>query len=415
MRGRFNLGEKLVIAACEEATIATTTGTVTFDPSGRLHHPRRKRPAGTRFEGILAMTRSELAQMMDAARQLIPPDGVITTLNGEPITQPLLERQLQVALPTETADAEGYLRPTRRKTTVALYRPAAGETAMLHELGIPVVELPGGDAWHVDVRQKVPLNTDRDNVTPAFLRELRVAVLNATADLVRGDASADRWVGDALADSRVSPEAVRRILQERFGEKAVVADPSDREAENIAKAKGYTVIPPRAFNREQWRQIRAADAVRPAGQVTPSPKPFSPDGSPLAIVDPAEYDAATARTITWLTSLAGRLTQRAVTVQVTDDRGWGFDAAYGSGQLTLNRGRLGRRWFRDLCTEEQLSLLVHELSHETRPPIRGSRNHLAEDFHEAACRLAGRLTRLALSEPDLFDPDTAGPELGGDQ
>lgn len=43
------------------------------------------------------MTRSELAQMMDAARQLIPPDGVITTLNGEPLTQPLLERQLQVA------------------------------------------------------------------------------------------------------------------------------------------------------------------------------------------------------------------------------------------------------------------------------------------------------------------------------
>src|SRR3954470_6519024 len=32
-RGQFNLGEKMVLAVCEEASIATTKGTVIFDPT----------------------------------------------------------------------------------------------------------------------------------------------------------------------------------------------------------------------------------------------------------------------------------------------------------------------------------------------------------------------------------------------
>jgi hypothetical protein len=36
-RGRFNLGEKLILAMCQEASIATTTGTVVFDADGDRH------------------------------------------------------------------------------------------------------------------------------------------------------------------------------------------------------------------------------------------------------------------------------------------------------------------------------------------------------------------------------------------
>ena len=81
-------------------------------------------------------------------------------------------------LPTVIADEEGVLRKTNRKTQVRVYEPLPGETAMLYEMGIPVVDT--GDRFHIDVGQKVPLNMDRDNVTPAYLRAIRVAVLNAT-------------------------------------------------------------------------------------------------------------------------------------------------------------------------------------------------------------------------------------------
>ena len=96
--------------------------------------------------------------------------------------------QFEVTLPTLIADKEGVMKPTSRKTAVRLYEPAEGETATIYEMGIPVVET--GDRFHVDVQQKVPLNMDRDNVTPAYLRAIRVAVLNATHDRITGEDAA---------------------------------------------------------------------------------------------------------------------------------------------------------------------------------------------------------------------------------
>src|ERR1700731_1651453 len=47
--GRFNIGEKFVLAFCREAHIETTKGTVIFDVEGRQGFPRRKREVGTRL------------------------------------------------------------------------------------------------------------------------------------------------------------------------------------------------------------------------------------------------------------------------------------------------------------------------------------------------------------------------------
>src|SRR3954468_15406199 len=60
-RGRFNLGEKLVIAVCSRAVISTTTGTVEFTDAGR-RHLRRKTEAGSVFEGEIKMTQREAAE-----------------------------------------------------------------------------------------------------------------------------------------------------------------------------------------------------------------------------------------------------------------------------------------------------------------------------------------------------------------
>ena len=55
-RGRFNLGEKLVLALCEEAAISTTTGTVTFNGDGRRRDPtsrcRPRKPSSSPRDSI---------------------------------------------------------------------------------------------------------------------------------------------------------------------------------------------------------------------------------------------------------------------------------------------------------------------------------------------------------------------------
>lgn len=90
-----------------------------------------------------------------AARRVIVPAGKTTTLNGEVLQPPVMLACETGTLPTELADDDGVVRRTTRRTELRMYEPRPGEVATLFELGIPVMET--GDAFHVDVQQKVPL------------------------------------------------------------------------------------------------------------------------------------------------------------------------------------------------------------------------------------------------------------------
>ena len=57
-RGRFNFGEKLVLAISDEVTIRTTKGGIRFDAEGR-HTLRTRQPVGSRIECLLRMTEDE--------------------------------------------------------------------------------------------------------------------------------------------------------------------------------------------------------------------------------------------------------------------------------------------------------------------------------------------------------------------
>src|SRR5690606_18608660 len=83
-RGRFNRGEKLVLALCREAEIRTTTGTIQFSPDGRRRENGRRRTArGSVFEATIDMTQVEFDQCLLEARWLLVPASVEVWLNGE--------------------------------------------------------------------------------------------------------------------------------------------------------------------------------------------------------------------------------------------------------------------------------------------------------------------------------------------
>jgi hypothetical protein len=82
-RGQFNLGEKLVLAVCDQASISTTKGTVVFDPEqGRIEKPDR-RERGSIFQGRIRMSEQEYTQVCDYLRSLLLPDGIVVTFNGD--------------------------------------------------------------------------------------------------------------------------------------------------------------------------------------------------------------------------------------------------------------------------------------------------------------------------------------------
>jgi hypothetical protein len=405
-RGRFNQGEKTVIALCDTAEIHSTTGLVKFNPAvnQREVFPRRKRERGSKFTGLLRITRDELSEVEAVVRTLIPPEGVRTFYNDDLLPQrtPVLEFEAQ--LPTEIADSEGYLRPTQRKTVVRLHETLADETAHLYEMGIPVVEL--GDRFHVEIMQKVPLNTDRDNVTPSYLRKLRALVLDNAHRLLEGDqeTASSKWVAEALESDTVSDEAVATVLEARFGSKRVVYDPSDPEANKLAVAKGYTVISPGSFNRAQWDTIRRTAAAKPAGQVTPSPKPYSDDpNAPVRKeLDPSKFTDPMRRIITVTESLGLALLGVPVRVIMINDFSVHARATFGSvggrsAVFEYNVSKLGYKWFeREPCDPEVLDLMIHEFGHFY------SSDHLSSEYHDALTKVGGQMTALALSNPEMF-------------
>ena len=180
-RGRFNLGEKQVLSLAKSAFIKTTTGTIHFDESGERRKTRDKTEVGSIFYALIPMTRAELDECHKTVRMFLPPKGIKLFVNTIeiPWRDPL--RTVEATLTTEFENEEGQWRRTRRKTAIEIHLPKDGEKPMIYEMGLPVVELDGGDKYHYNVMQRVPLNTDRDNVSPAFRRAVRAEVMTVVA------------------------------------------------------------------------------------------------------------------------------------------------------------------------------------------------------------------------------------------
>lgn len=263
-RGRFCLGEKLVLACCRSASITSTGGTVEFE-GGERRRSKRCRDRGTVFAADMRMTRAEYDDAVAFLRRMIPP--VATTLNGEEIPRPDSLCRFTTRLPTEIADADGNLRRTMRQCEVEVYDGADGGEIL--EMGVPVVEcdMP----YRVNVLQKIPLNMDRDNVTPAFLKALQAEVLNHLHDRLDGEQACEAWVAEAAADARATTDAVGSVVKQRFGERAVIAVPGDPLANAQAEANGYTVVHGGAMSSGMWANVRKANTMLPSSRVFPTP------------------------------------------------------------------------------------------------------------------------------------------------
>lgn len=392
-RGRFNLGEKLVLSLATRGQIITTKGSVYFNETGRHEVRSECKRAGSIIVLYFKPKVVNVEQLLEAARRVIVPPQINVYVNGDELPHRAVEAEFSVKLPT-VLEADGALRRTERVTRVRLYEVAPGEAASIYEMGLPIVET--GDRWHVDVNQKVPLNQDRDNVSPAYLQRLRAAVLNAThAQLTQSDANA-AWVRDALERPDVVPEAVTKAVELRFGPKRVIYDPSDREANKLATSEGYTVIPGGALSSATWDNVRRAGAALPAGKVTPSPKAYSTDPSapPVKVIPRAEWTPGMKRVVQYTELLGARLMGVRLSVRVVSTTNK-FSACYGREELDFNVRRLGRAWF-DSSLETIDRLVLHEFAHQYEA------DHLSSEYHEAICALGAKLVKLARNDRKMF-------------
>jgi hypothetical protein len=169
---------------------------------------------------------------------------------------------------------------------------------------------------------------NRDNVPPACLELLRTEVLNHTVDLLgKNDATAN-WVNVATNDARCSGEALKWLLDKRFGEKRVSRDLSDPEANKLAGAAGYVVVEGATLSPKQWEKAKTAGLIKPAGQVTPSPKPYSAGGRSENVVPPEKCSQGMRDTGIFAKEYGEALLNRVIAVRIVNEPSVGWSANY---------------------------------------------------------------------------------------
>lgn len=378
-RGRFNLGEKEVLALCKKAVIRTTKGGLLFDKGGRKSLARCKRERGTEVEVTVPMSRAEFNEMMESVHSYIVPEGIQFYFNERLMERPEALKSIEATLLTEILNDEVMTR-TSRKATVNIYKPDGA--ARLYEMGIPVTDIDCD--YTLDVQQKVPLSSDRETVPASYLKTLYAEVLNAMHSQITPESSSSVWVREATTSNRINSDAVRTVINNRYGEKAVIANPFDRLSIDDAIANGYRVVYGSEMSKGEWDNARRADVLRSSSDVF---------GHEIADSMPVEQTESMRVVAAFAKKIAKRC--MSIDIQVHFAKWRGVAAQYGSRTLTFNVGALGNLFFNLPIQERTLDLIVHELGHEYG-------HHTEEAYHSTLTRLAAKLTFLAIREPEFF-------------
>ena len=402
-RGRFNMGEKQVIAYCietgGEVEILSTTGGYSFSKKNGRKRLRRKTDTGSKVTCTFRASKKALDEMTTLISSFIAPTEFVTTVNGITLPHKTPVANFNESLPTIGINGDGDMFNTARKTDVNIYEPADGETPMLMELGIPVVE--SGTKYHVDVRQKVPLNMERDSVTPAYQRKLRGYVLNATHNLLTQEEANASWVNEGMGADEVSAEALTTVLDAKFGKDRMVHDPTNQGASTAATNDGVTVVRGGSMSKEAWEQVKkkapiattTSNATYRDDGIT-----FSPTGKDVSIPE-HKWTAQMVNLTEYVKMLHKKVYGTSTSVRWLKDPRKSYSACYSNDSLTFNYNALGKKWVERTHTSRSgfqayLDLCLHEFGH------RNGVGHFDRQFHEN-CTKAGAIVGMFMAENGL--------------
>lgn len=401
VRGRFNIGEKEILAVAQEARI-TTAGKVIDFPKGGGRHVRKdpKDMKGTLVEVWITWGTKQVKEVATKLSQMLPPPGIEYLVNGflvEPqapykVTEAVLDTVLQ-AMPGEP------IRTTRRLAKVELYRNPNGDPSRLFEMGVPVQDI--ACPYSVNVLQKIPLPPNRDVAKASYLQDIYTIVLNEVADEVQDAAAA--WVRTATEDSAVLPEAVKTIIKKRFGDKVVLWSSNGR-SNDAALAAGYELVKGQTLSAKE-REVFASIGVQHSSEAFPHrggnvPKEYYPDDK---LTDKMKAIKQYAK------QLHRALIEEEVTVRFYCDIHDRDAANYSKNEINYNIGRLGKAWFEEGCELVDghyefgwgvTAINLHEFAH-----TRGIGHEPC--YYQSLEDLAGQAVHMALEHPEVFRVEAA--------
>ncbi|MCY4507946.1 MAG: ATP-binding protein [Acidobacteria bacterium] len=352
-RGRFNLGEKEIIALAREASIETAGTTVRFPAAGGRETTGNSRTRGTRV--VLQMPWS-VREAEEIRRQLarFRPTDCGLTIDGVEVARRKPLASCQATLRTVIQHRPGLpVTHTRRKTTIDILEPIEENGAWIYEMGIPIQQTQM--AYDVDIGQKVPMPPQRDTVSAGYLQDVMTATLNAMHEQMAPEEFADTWVRTAVEDDHVKDDAVGSVKVNRYGEDAVLWS-SDTDANMRAAEAGVEVIHPRSMSAKERK------AMTTKGGMESAKKKF---GRPPETAKPTSTTEVRAAFAKWVREI-GRVLSLQTSVEYVDAPDATFIAMCSANDanptMTVNAHFCPDQWLAQRGPE-QLELIIHELAH----------------------------------------------------
>jgi len=380
-RGRFNIGEKQVLAICRDAKVESTKGTITFNKDNTRSHSTLHRSKGTKVTVNIRMSKADYEEILDALKLYLSPKNIVTTINGQRLDYKQPFKTISATLQTEL-ESNGIFRKTQRKTEIEIHQ-VIGDS-YLYEMQIPVTKIDC--QFSIDIQQKIPLSIDRETVSQAFLESVFAEVLNAIFNDIPEEKSSEKWIRQATSNERISNDAVKTIIQKRFGDKVVVANPNDPNANDTAISKGYRVIQGRELSGEEWQQFKDKAPISSTSSL------FGTKG--FALAQPITPTPEQIKVSEYAKKLHKRLNDIDLTVRFVKCSGSNESADYGNATLTFNLSHLPSDFFDNHL--KTTDLILHELGHQFG-------NHTEYSYHQALTRMAQELIIIALEDPKFFD------------
>lgn len=377
-RGRFNVGEKQAFSICENCKVETTKGTIIFNKNGRSKS-NKKTNKGTIVTIDVKGNKKEFEEMLSIIKTYLIPKGISFTVNDEVITYKEPYKIFETKLTTEI-EQDNILKKTVRNTKVHIFKL---ETPYLYEIGIPIQEIDC--EFSIDVQQKIPLSIDRETVSSSFLRDLYAEVLNQTYEEIEEDKSSQIWVREAISDDRINKEAVKNIIDKRYGDKVCVANPFDKNSVDEAISRGYNVVYGSEMSKEEWDKVKENDLMSSSSEL------FGSDFTNAEHIEPDENQKITED---YAKRIAKRLLNLDLNVEFVKG---GFNmvvAQFGHNTLIFNVSKL-KGFFTPPISSRTTDLILHELGHYAGM-------HTEKEYHSLITKMAGELVMIALKEPEFF-------------
>ena len=400
-RGRFNLGDKEVISVSIWAQLQTVGWTVTFPPEGGRELRPNRRTQGTKVTALMPWDQQQADRLAHRLTLIRPPEHIRYQVNGETVSHRPPIAVHRAVLPSVLQAQPGEpIRPTRRMTQIDILKPT-GEKGWIHEMGIPIQEMMDFP-FDVDIMQKVPMPPNRDTVAESYLKTLYAEVLNAVHDQMPPENYADTWVRTAIESPRITPQAVRATINNRYGDK-VVTWSSETESNVKALDDGYLVINTRSMSQPERTNLRELGGLRSSSELFPK----DPPTTKYVDVSSDPDKLAFAQWVREMGDIAGMEITPLFTHKTDTQLAATCTSNTDNPVMELNLATLDDQFFRERG-EAQLHLVIHELGHAA---MQGVMSH-GPRWGEGCAHIGARIASHLLSQQPALQPGETGQTPG---